>query len=331
MTKSRDKEYIKKGKSRRIEVAIAALTVVSLIIILIAYTKHLSQFQIQILYAFDLIVAIILAIDFAFRLKNQPKGHKLKFFMKNWYEVPAMIPLIVYTSFDTHLALGFVLRALRLITFFRLIRLFRLLSYFGESQFLFIALFVSVTIIFGAISIYLVESPITNSDIQSLGDAFWWSIGIVSTIAPNNLTPVTTDGKVIASVLMFISIGIIAILISSLGSRLIHSRITRENKKNSIVKGGALIQEAKDDIKVKIDRIENLNEQEIEFLLNIIKSVRGIILYQEQVERRVANSTSSNNSLEIGFQRQTCLVCNNIYPIDSDFCNHCGARIVKSG
>jgi voltage-gated potassium channel len=299
MTKSQVKEYIKKSKvlSRRIEVAIAALTIVSLIIILIAYTEHLSQFQIQILYAFDLIVAIILAIDFVFRLKNQPKGHKLKFFMKNWYEIPAMIPLIVYVSFDTHPALGFVLRALRLITFFRLIRLFRILSYFGESQFLFIALFVSVTIIFGAISMYLVESPIRNSDIQSLGDAFWRSIGIVSTIAPNNLTPVTTDGKIIASVLMFISIGIIAILISSLGSRLIHSRITRENKKNSIVKGGALIQEAKDDIQVKIDRIENLDEQEIEVLLNIIKSVRSVILYQEQVQLRVANSTSSNNSV----------------------------------
>ena len=102
------------------------------------------------------------------------------------------MPLIVYANLEAHLALTFILRSLRLITFFRLIRMFRILSYFGESQFLYIALFVSITIIFGAISMYLVESSVPNSNIQNLGDAFWWSIGIVSTIAPNNLTPVTT-------------------------------------------------------------------------------------------------------------------------------------------
>jgi voltage-gated potassium channel len=174
----------------------------------------------------------MLAIDFAFRLKNQPEGQKSKLFLRNCYEIPAIMPLIVFANLDAHLALTFILRALRLITFFRLIRIFRILSYFGESQFLYIALIVSITIIFGAISMYLVESPVPNSNIQNLGDAFWWSIGIVSTIAPNNLTPVTTDGKIIASVLMFISVGIITILISTLGSRLMHSKITKENKEN---------------------------------------------------------------------------------------------------
>ena len=252
-----------KIQPRRLEIVIAGLTIASLIVILIVYTGRLSQFQIQILYTFDLIFAIMLAIDFAFRLKNQPKGQKSKFFLRNCYEIPAIIPLIVYANLDAHLALTFILRSLRLITFFRLIRMFRILSYFGESQFLYIALFVSITIIFGAISMYLVESSVPNSNIQNLGDAFWWSIGIVSTIAPNNLTPVTTDGKIIASVLMFISIGIIAILISTLGSRLMHSRITKENKKNSLAKESMLIQEAKDDIKVKIDKIEQLDAQEV--------------------------------------------------------------------
>lgn len=236
-----------------------------------------------------------------------------------------MMPLIVYATLDTHLALTFILQALRLITFFRLIRLFRILSYFGESQFLYIALFVSITIIFGAM--YLVQSSVPNSNIQNLGDAFWWSIGIVSTIAPNNLTPVTTDGKIIASVLMFISIGIIAILISALGSRLIHSRITKENKKNSLAKESMLIQEAKDDIKVKIDKIEQLNAQEIEVLLNIIKSIHSTIQYQEHIQQWVINSTPSDRSIKNGLQQQTCPVCHKIHPMDSTFCNHSRTRI----
>lgn len=316
-----------KIQPRRLEIVIAGLTIASLIVILIAYTGRLSQFQIQILYTFDSIFAIMLAIDFAFRLKHQHKGQKSKFFLRNCYEIPAIIPLIVYANLDAPLALTFILRALRLITFFRLIRMFRILSYFGESQFLYIALFVSITIIFGAISMYLVESSVPNSNIQNLGDAFWWSIGIVSTIALNNLTPVTTDGKIIASVLMFISIGIIAILISTLGSRLMHSRITKENKKNSLAKESMLIKEAKDDIKVNIDKIEQLDAQEVEFLLNIIKSIHSTLRYQEHVQHRVIASTSSDRSITNGLKQQTCPACHKIHPLDSTFCNHCGTRI----
>ena len=316
-----------KIQPRRLEIVIAGLTIASLIVILIAYTGRLSQFQIQILYTFDLIFAIMLAIDFAFRLKNQPKGQKSKFLLRNCYEIPAIMPLIVYANLDAHLALTFILRSLRLITFFRLIRMFRILSYFGESQFFYIALFVSITIIFGAISMYLVESSVPNSNIQNLGDAFWWSIGIVSTIAPNNLTPVTTDGKIIASVLMFISIGIIAILISTLGSRLMHSRITKENKINSFAKESMLIQGAKDDIKVKIDKIEQLDAQEVEFLLNIIKSIHSTLRYQEHVQHRVIASTTSDRSITNGLKQLTCPACHKIHPMDSTFCNHCGTRI----
>jgi uncharacterized membrane protein len=89
-----------KVQPSRLEIVIAGLTIASLIVILIAYTGHLSQFQIQILYTFDLIVAIMLAIDFALRLRNQPKGQKSKFFLRNCYEIPAIMPLIVYANLD---------------------------------------------------------------------------------------------------------------------------------------------------------------------------------------------------------------------------------------
>ena len=43
-----------KIQPRRLEIVIAALTIASLIVILIVYTGRLSQFQIQILYTFHL-------------------------------------------------------------------------------------------------------------------------------------------------------------------------------------------------------------------------------------------------------------------------------------
>jgi hypothetical protein len=53
-----------------------------------------------------------------------------------------------------------------------------------------------------------------------------------------------------------------------------------------------LIQKAKDEIKVKIDKIEQLDAQEVEFLLNIIKSIHSTLRYQEHVQHRVIASTT---------------------------------------
>src|SRR5919106_1365605 len=285
--------HLKKSQDiSKFELIVAALTILSLIIILVVYLEKLTPAQLQILYLFDLCVTIVLGIDYTFRLRRNPKGQRLKFIIKNWYEIPAMIPLIVYAPLGTHVAIVVILRALRLITFFRLVRLFRILSYFGDSQLLYIAFFISITTVSGAISIYLVESPAADSDIKTLRDAFWWSIGIVSTIAPNNLVPVTTEGQIIASILMFISIGVIAILISTLGSKLVQSRL-KESKNN---KPGEtmFIKESKEDIKRKIDKIEDLNSQELDLLFNIIVSTHNTLQFQQQ-----QTHLQSSNSFKI--------------------------------
>jgi voltage-gated potassium channel len=171
-----------------------------------------------------------------------------------------------------------------------LVRLFRILSYFGDSQLLYIAFFISITTVSGAISIYLVESPAADSDIKTLRDAFWWSIGIVSTIAPNNLSPVTTWGQIIASILMFVSIGVVAILISTLGSKLLQSRL--KESKNIKADETSFIRESKEDIKRKIDKIEDLNSQELDLLLNVIVSTHNTLQLQQQAYKQ--NSNNSN-------------------------------------
>lgn len=338
----RYKNHLKKSQDiSKFELIVAALTILSLIIILVVYLEQLTPVQLQILYLFDLCVTIILGIDYTFRLRRHPKGQRLKFIIKNWYEIPAMIPLIVYASFDTHVAIVVVLRALRLITFFRLVRLFRILSYFGDSQLLYIAFFISITTVSGAISIYLVESQAADSDIKTLRDAFWWSVGIVSTIAPNNLTPVTTEGQIIASILMFVSIGVIAILISTLGSKLVQSRL----KESKSIKPGETVftRESKDDIKRKIDKIEDLNSQELDLLLSIIVSIHNTLHLQQQ-QAHTQNSNSSNidrntSKHELqdrkGSENQNkhsenliCLNCSNVYPPHSLFCNYCGRKII---
>jgi hypothetical protein len=55
-----------------------------------------------VLYIFDFIVVVILAIDFTIRMNASEDG-RLKFVLKHWYEIPAMIPLVAFTLLENDL------------------------------------------------------------------------------------------------------------------------------------------------------------------------------------------------------------------------------------
>jgi hypothetical protein len=87
------------------------------------------------------------------------------------------------------------------------------------------------------------------------------------------------------------SCGLIAILISTLGSKLVQSRL----KESKNIKPGEtrFIKESKEDIKRKIDKIEDLNSQELDLLLNIIVSTHNTLQLQQQ-QGHIQSSNSSN-------------------------------------
>jgi len=82
----------------------------------------------------------------------------------------------------------------------------------------------------GAIGLYLVEGNVPESKVTNLGDAFWWTIVTVTTVGYGDIYPVTVEGKIIASILMIIGIGILGVLISTLGASFIESRLKPKMK-----------------------------------------------------------------------------------------------------
>ena len=87
---------------------------------LIQYVYPLSDFQMQAVYIFDFIVVVILAVDFIIRM-NASDDSRLKFVLRHWYEIPAMIPLVAFTLLENDLISGAAARGLRLLRLFRLL------------------------------------------------------------------------------------------------------------------------------------------------------------------------------------------------------------------
>ena|SRR5688500_16799377 len=121
---------------------------------------------------------------------NQPK----KFLIRNWYEIPGMIPIIVFALagqgsaiYDGFITVGVMLRVLAIIYLIKLSRSIEDKSRIIGGHILlqiFIIFFLALTI--SAFLFYSAEHA-ANSQITTMGDALWWTIQTTttSTFGPN--------------------------------------------------------------------------------------------------------------------------------------------------
>jgi voltage-gated potassium channel len=118
------------------------------------------------------------------------------------------------------------------------------------------------------IGLYLVERNVPESKVINLGDAFWWAIVTVTTVGYGDIYPVTVEGKIIASILMSIGIGILGVLISTFGASFIESKLKPKINIEA--------EESKKKINEKICKIELLDKEEYSSL--IFRLIRSIII-----------------------------------------------------
>jgi len=293
---------------KRLEVVIASLTIASVVVAVLLYTVPMSEDQTSAIYIFDFIVVIILAADFCIRIKGSKQ--KLRYLRKNWYEIPAMIPLYVFGAIEAEPLIGGALRTLRLIRLFRLLRLLRVINLFRTAKhlkasgFVYFIIISSVAIIFGSLGIYIVEKETPGSTIKNLGDAFWFAFTTITTTGYGDVYPITVEGRIISGILISIGIGVILGFVSRYGAILMQER---EKSKNNF----AL--ETKSIIKNKIDALENLRKEDISMLVAMITSLH------DNLQTEYHDSILSSYS--------TCPKCNNKNPNGSAFCNRCGFQI----
>jgi voltage-gated potassium channel len=248
------------------------------VVILIPSVYPLTSIELDIVYIFDAIVVVILFADFYIRLRESGQGSR--FIIKHCYEIPAMLPLILFAVLEQDQSfIGAGIRSLRLIRLFRLVLLFfRTLKLFEGRRILYIISFSAMAVALGAVAEFLVESTDPEAKITNIGDAFWWAIVTVTTVGYGDLYPVTPGGKIIASMMMIIGIAILGVLISTLGAGLIESRFGREDKKKTIEP--SITDQTKIVIKEKIDKIGEITQEDFDNLLLTMKSLRNM-LYKE--------------------------------------------------
>jgi voltage-gated potassium channel len=76
-----------------------------------------------------------------------------------------------------------------------------------------------VAVVFACSALVLsFEHQAKGSNIHNFGDALWWAVVTVTTIGYGDKFPVTGGGRAVATVLMFVGIGLIGILTATVAS-----------------------------------------------------------------------------------------------------------------
>ena len=162
-------------------------------------------------------------------------------------------------------------------------------------------------VIFGGISVYLVEHNQPGANITSLGNALWWSVITITTVGYGDYTPVTTIGRMIAVVVMFSGIGIVVSLVTLLSQRRLQHTESMLKLKTE-VRPKLIGDETKTAIKDEIDGIENITEEEFDRLIIMIRGLRRTVL------------DGSKTSYK-------CSKCGIVYYIKPKFCSNCGLEL----
>ncbi len=111
------------------------------------------------------------------------------------------------------------LRFLRLFLLFRLFKLFRYarnLNAFGQVlvekrfELYTLSVFVGSVLLIASVAIFLFEADDPDSKVQTLVDALYWAVITLTTVGYGDIVPVTTEGRVVAMVLVFAGIGVIS-------------------------------------------------------------------------------------------------------------------------
>ncbi|RZK97141.1 MAG: ion transporter [Pedobacter sp.] len=168
-------------------------------------------------FVLEWVFTILFTIEYVLRLISVKKPLLYMFSFLGMVDLLSLLPMYLSILFVGAQSL-LVLRALRLL---RVFRIFKLTHFISEMNFLGAALrsslkkisifmlsVLAIVIILGSL-MYLIEDRQNGFD--SIPSSIYWAIVTITTVGYGDISPVTSLGKLVASVIMLLGYGIIAV------------------------------------------------------------------------------------------------------------------------
>jgi voltage-gated potassium channel len=201
------------------DITLIIVIIISVILVALETVGWINNKYSNIFNIAEWIITILFTIEYILRVISihHPKDYIFSFY--GIIDFLATIPKYISLIF-----IGAPVEALMAIRALRILRIFRVLHisrYIGESTFLVRSLLVSrakiiifllfvliMCIVFGTL-MYIIEGPEAGFD--SIPESIYWCISTISTVGYGDIVPLTGMGKFVASILMILGYGVIAV------------------------------------------------------------------------------------------------------------------------
>ena len=194
------------------------------------------------LVRFDLLVSFLMIIDTVFRLDKEK--NKSQYLIRNWVDVLAIIPLayLAILISPNYYLLIIILFSVRIFALFKYISKLREIRKLTRKTKLDYATFILlITLIFGSILFFLVESPV-NPTASTLDSSLFFMIISMTTVGYGNTVPITHTGQLIAVIAIIVGIGYTGWVTAAIASSLVEEfrkesdkQVEKQNKSMEII------------------------------------------------------------------------------------------------
>jgi len=219
------------------DIALIVLIISSVVVIILESVQELRDQFASILYPLEWFFTIVFTIEYLLRLWTVPNKRKYVLSFFGIIDLLAVLPSYI-ALISTGASSLMVIRSFRLLRIFRILKLSR---YIGEGQNLATALIASrfkiiiflltvlTTVVIMGTIMYLVEGP--EHGFTSIPRSIYWSIVTMTTVGYGDIAPQTDLGQFLASILMILGYGVIAVPTGIVSSEMINLK-SREHISN---------------------------------------------------------------------------------------------------
>ena len=199
------------------DVSLLVLILASILIVMLDSVEKWHRSYGHLFFILEWTFTILFTIEYFLRLISIKKPFSYVVSFLGIIDLLAIIPSYLSIFFIGAQSL-LVLRALRLL---RVFRIFKLTHFLTEMQFLgvavkgslrkisiFMLIVLMLVVILGSI-MYLVEKG--QNGFSSIPDSIYWAIVTITTVGYGDISPATPLGKFVASIIMLMGYGIIAV------------------------------------------------------------------------------------------------------------------------